>query len=358
MDENLEPPASQPSPPESTKAVSQITISNNNHIDSKGAQLLNPPQITPHSNKKVVKKVVKIIHMSAPKNSEPSHQNTTQPPAHLPIDTRSNNSVKVTADSKNLVDPVANTQMSSMQFTVNSPRLAGEDVKPKRTLIVKSTGTSPAISPRTPAEDPSGFMFPASAKASATQANDSIMAPSVTVTEIPVRTFESPSNSLAAARQRFFASMTVPVETTSTETVLEKSKVTEYEREYLSAALPLSPTDDSTYASLLLTSPRSISSIHLSPRSDISSNTNSPRQLDVSKLKISSILELDIPETSIDGDNHCHEQVTPNSHQHEGVSDKISCTTDESGFTSGSSDSDVTLAPPGECFIICGSFFN
>ncbi|XP_067931643.1 uncharacterized protein [Watersipora subatra] len=82
---------------------------------------------------------------------------------------------------------------------------------------------------------------------------------------------------------------------------------------------------------------RSFSSLATSPRSDIS-NLATPRSLVISpQLAVSAVLDLGMPETSID-DVNLGETET--------ASDKTSYTTDESGFTSASSDSDGTLLPP------------
>ena len=121
-----------------------------------------------------------------------------------------------------------------------------------------------------------------------------------------------------------------------------------------------SPNSDSTPAAML--SPRSdicetsllsyggSCDTSLSPRSDIS-NLATPRSFISSpRMPVSSILELDIPETSIDGGvSHAQPSWEESSPQTPGggETDKVSCTTDESGFTSGSSDSDITLAAPG-----------
>lgn len=95
-------------------------------------------------------------------------------------------------------------------------------------------------------------------------------------------------------------------------------------------------------------SPRRISDM-VSPRSDIS-NLATPRSLtSTPRLPVSSILELDMPETSVDNNHNWSDvPVTPGGGGGvEMVSDKISFTTDESGFTSASSDSDITLTAPG-----------
>jgi len=91
-----------------------------------------------------------------------------------------------------------------------------------------------------------------------------------------------------------------------------------------------------------LSTPRSFRSLS-SPRSDISTATLKSHQK-LSPLPVSCILDLDMPETNIDED----ERVTL---CEELVSDKISCTTDESGFTSASSESDIPLTSPGKLFL-------
>ena len=259
--------------------------------------------------------------------------------------------------------------------TVISPRQSAQDVKPKRVLKVRTTsltGESPAnyvtTTPNNRRLSTGSNNSNASDKSSKLQVNGEDnpinktpkSSPRISHTSQPscesTKSDTSVKSQSATANQRGKITTALrapisefmPIEPAST---VHNSNTTQNHSSPNSDSTPaavLSPSSDISQTSLLSNGGSYDTS--LSPRSDIS-NLATPRSFISSpRMPVSSILELDIPETSIDGGvSHAQPSWEESSPQTPGggETDKVSCTTDESGFTSGSSDSDITLAAPG-----------
>ena len=222
------------------------------------------------------------------------------------------------AESRTTDRQLTNKQSTAV-LTVTSPRNTSIDSKPKRVLKVKTA---------TPLNNNSNLLEAQSTsplfKCSSTETN---------------RHSTALNSSLTKSRQHSHTGSAAKA----------ASLVSAAKKDLETASSSTSPSAGSSSPFCAFTpgsvSPFSASDAHLSPRSDIS-NLATPRSLvSTPRLPIASILALDIPETSIDSGNSLKQSPPTGG---ETVCDKMSFTTDESGFTSASSDSDSTLIAPGE----------
>lgn len=221
------------------------------------------------------------------------------------------------------------TLSSTATFAVTSPRDGSQEVRPRRTLKVCTTSLTRKGCDSSTLHSPRHV---------ATLTTTEKISVSPSSSQPPSSSSSSPSSSsrstlracLAAARSEYFTS-THSMDTT------DYSHFSVHCNQANKSFI-----EDSVNADMTVTSPLVKTS---SLRTD---NASSPQSSDAAsvfgchRLPVSSILELDIPETNIDEDSVHRQHVTS-----EFISDELSCTTDESGFTSASSESENPLVPTG-----------
>lgn len=305
------------------------------------------------------KKTIKPVELKASQTKA-----TTSPINHTKVST--NGALEETKVKDNrppeTPEPLRRSSTTTLT-TVISPRQQPQDVKPRRVLKVRTTSLT--------GESPANHLTSNANRRLSTGSNSSNVSnksSKLEVNDVVNHTIETPKFSPRASS---YTSQLSSDSTKSDTSITSQSsnhsrKISTALRAPISDFLPIesfpvtnnSTQNHSTPNTDSMVSPRSditslsyAGDVSMSPRSDIS-NLATPRSFVSSpRMAVSSILELDIPETSIDGGgNNQSWEESPLQTPGGGETDKVSCTTDESGFTSGSSDSDITLAAPGKSF--------
>ena len=239
-------------------------------------------------------------------------------------------------DNAQTSDETKKVMSSTATLAVTSPRDAGQEGRPRRTLKVCTTSLTGRNSDSLTDGRWSDVALHTTTARTANSASSSRLPASSTPSKLSsLSQSDGIRSAMEVARSEFFLNTCPPAPP------------------HHQASLPVKPPtslslqpgvsdciDMSVRSPLTSDSPRSVSDILLSARSD-TSGCSSARLPSPHQLSISRILELDMPETSIDDNTPKHAPAS------DLISDELSCTTDESGFTSASSEPENHAVPTG-----------